>query len=31
MACSSCVKENVVDRIQLEGAQLGDFLFYETA
>jgi heme-degrading monooxygenase HmoA len=28
---ASWVKENLADRVQLESAQVGDFLFYETA
>jgi len=28
---ASWVRENLADRIQLESAQVGDFLFYETA
>jgi hypothetical protein len=28
---TSWVKENIADRVRLENAQVGDFLFYETA
>lgn len=28
---ASWVKENLADRVQLEGAQVGDFLFFERA
>ena len=28
---ASWVRENLADRIRLESAQVGDFLFYETA
>jgi heme-degrading monooxygenase HmoA len=28
---ASWVKENIADRVRLEGAQVGDFMFYESA
>src|SRR3954468_11524567 len=28
---TSWVKENIADRVMLENAQVGDFMFYETA
>jgi hypothetical protein len=28
---ASWVKENIADRVRLESAQVGDFMFYESA